>query len=73
MHAVLAACLYWAEAQQEELEEEQLAEMFSRIRFRAIPASLLLNYYHLHWMLDMFDPDKQLLMRAVSWPSGQEM
>jgi len=65
--AVLAACLYWIEAQQQEVSNEQLAALFSRIRFPNIPGSTLLNYHCVFPALKRFDPDQQLLKMAVRW------
>jgi len=62
---VLAACLYWIGAQ-DEVSDDQLAQLFSRIRFPDIPASTLLSYHRMLPVLQRFDPDKELLLRAVS-------
>jgi len=72
--AVLAACLYWAEAQPAEPATWQLQSLFSRIRFPAIRPALLLCYYPTSSALRRFDNNKELLMRAVSsvlahWPT----
>ena len=76
--AVLAAFAYWAEHninsedddedEEDEGEEEceRIQAICSRIRFPDIPASILLSYYSHFKFMRWFDPDKELLLRAVS-------
>ena len=62
---VLAACLHWAEGR-EGMTTEQLSELLCRIRFPSIPAATLLTYHRTFKGLQLFDPDRELLLRAVS-------
>ncbi|KAL4434365.1 hypothetical protein ABPG75_000806 [Micractinium tetrahymenae] len=66
---VLAATLLWAEEQRSRITDSQLAELFSRIRFPDVPAGTLINYHRCFPMLRRFDPDKELLLRAITDPS----
>ena len=66
--AVLAACLHWLEAPQRRAQD--VAEIFSKIRFPAIPASVLVDLHGSRGSLQRFDPDKELLLRAVRHGKG---
>lgn len=70
IHAVLAACLYWADAQRR-LQDDQLAALLSRIRFPAVRPSVLMNYCRVFRSMDRFDPCGELVQRAVSWGRGE--
>ena len=68
---MLAAFAYWAELNIKEGDagkEERIQAICSRIRFPDIPASVLLNYHAHYPFMRWFDPDKELLMRAVRSP-----
>ncbi|PSC71139.1 Kelch 8 [Micractinium conductrix] len=64
---VLAACLHWAEGR-EGMTTEQLSELLCRIRFPSIPAATLLTYHRTFKGLQLFDPDRELLLRAITAP-----
>ena len=67
-HAVLAATLLWVEERSANMFGPQLAELFSRIRFPAVPAAVLLDSrLCFASILRRFDPGKHLLERAVRW------
>lgn len=66
--AVLAAFAYWAERNIKATDpgaRERIATICCRIRFPAIPVSVLWNYHMRHEFMRIFDPDKALLFRAV--------
>lgn len=62
---VLAAFAYWAQ-RNKPVNTEQIAAICSRIRFPAIPLSVLHNYWRTHDFMQRFDPGDQILLRAVS-------
>ncbi|EFN57869.1 expressed protein [Chlorella variabilis] len=69
---VLAAFAYWAERNIKATDpgaRERIATICCRIRFPAIPVSVLWNYHMRHEFMRIFDPDKALLFRAVAEPS----
>lgn len=57
-----------SEEEQDGVPFEQLAAVFSRIRFPDVPVHILLNYHRQFRALQRFDPDKELLLLAVSSP-----
>jgi len=63
---VLAAILRWAEKRGDSLADEQLAALFSRIRFPDVPSSTLFSYHRIFETLRRFDPSQELILRAVS-------
>ena len=71
--AVLAALAYWAEknaASESTEHKRQVAAICGRIRFPDIPASALLMYHARFKFLQLHDPNRDLLLRAVSgWSS----
>ena len=65
---MLAALAYWADknaASGSAEHQRQVAAICNHIRFPDIPASLLINYHLRFQFLRRFDPDKELLLRAV--------
>lgn len=62
---MLASILLWWGANKGEEPSSQLASIFSRIRFPAVPAVTLINYHRCFPALKRYDPDKALLLRAV--------
>ena len=66
---MLAAFVCWAELNIKAVDadkERRMAAICSCIRFPAIPAGVLLDYFRHYKCLRWFDPDKDLLLRAVS-------
>jgi len=68
--AVLAAFALWAEANITATplapeQKERIAAVCSRIRFPAVPPDVLLNYWACFKWLQAYDPNKDLLLRAV--------
>ncbi|KAL4434302.1 hypothetical protein ABPG75_000743 [Micractinium tetrahymenae] len=65
---VLAATLDWLAVRNNggALTAEQLGQLFSRIRFPAVPASTLVNYHRCFAALLRFDGSKGLLLAAMS-------
>ncbi|KAL4434329.1 hypothetical protein ABPG75_000770 [Micractinium tetrahymenae] len=51
------------------MSDSQFDELFSRIRFPAVPAAVLLDYHRCFATLRRFDPEKQLLCRAFTDPA----
>ncbi|KAI7843256.1 hypothetical protein COHA_003090 [Chlorella ohadii] len=73
---VLAAAAYWAEFNMPcdvydalgrvDDVRRQAAELCSRIRLPLVPAHILLNYHSFYRLLQWFDRDKTLVMRAIA-------
>ncbi len=72
--AVLAAFAIWADANiaaepptpLTPQQRERIAAVCSRIRFPEVPPNVLLNYWDCYEWLQAYDPNKELLLRAVS-------
>lgn len=65
---MLAAFAFWAEQNIKEITpdaRQRIAAICSRIRFPAIPSHILDNYYTCHSFMRTFDPNRELLFRAV--------
>ena len=66
---MLAALAYWAErnaASESTEHKRQVAAICRRIRFPDLPASALLMYHSRFKCLQLYDPNRDLVMRAVS-------
>ena len=66
---MLAALAYWAErnaASESTEHKRQVAAICRRIRFPDILASALLMYHSRFKCLQLYDPNRNLLLRAVS-------
>ncbi|EFN57315.1 hypothetical protein CHLNCDRAFT_143939 [Chlorella variabilis] len=66
---VLAAFAFWADQNIKDTDRDagqRIAAICSCIRFPAIPGHILDNYYTCHSFMCTFDPNRELLFRAIT-------